>query len=755
MSFLYPSLLAAPFLAVLGLPILIHLINLMRQKRVRWAAMDFLLQSQRKNRRRILLKEWLLMGLRVMALAAILLMLAQPVLRTTWSTLLGGAETHHVVLLDDSYSMADRSGPGRAFAQATGFLDQLVEKSGQDTGRHRISLIRFSTAARPRGSQSHLFDLLEEEVTPDVRSRLESLVAKLRTSETDMGPLAALDEVRRLDPPPRDERRRIYLVSDFRRKDWSEATSLRQQINDLASGGAEIHLVHCAEEPPANLSIRHLRPAGGAVAAGVEFFLELAVRNFGQREVRDVVVQLEEDGHRRPAVVFDAIGPEETATRKIRVSFPTAGQHTVSARLDDDSTQADNVRYRVVEVTDTHPVLLIDGAPRARDAYFVATALAPGGRAVTGLSPVIQPPSYLRTAADLKKYAAIYLLNIDELGEAAVDATESFVRDGGGVVFFLGERCNSAVVNEQLFRDGKGLFPVALGVPTNLVETRDPESPDLVVDERHPVFSGFAQRKNSFLNQVRVYRYFSVRNEPDSATAPPKEEPTQLPDNTRVAVRLRNGAPLVVEKPFGEGRVVAVLTKASPEETTLGQWNTWAQGNPSFVVTLLQLQSYLAGSRGSASEHLVGWPLSIPFDGQRYVGKVRFRLPPGATQQILDVDAQQNPEGLVATCRDVSTSGIYRLELVTHDGQQEDKLIACNVAPEEGDLHRLDQGDIANRLSGIPYSFHRATELHDDARHLAGVNLSETLLVALVVLLCGEQVLAYAASYHPSRRGRP
>ncbi len=755
MSFLYPSLLAAPFLLVLGLPVLIHLINLMRQKRIKWAAMDFLLQSQRKNRRWVLLKEWLLMALRVLALAAILLMLAQPVLRSTWNTLLGGSQTHHVVLLDDSYSMADQSGPARAFAQATGFLAQLVDKCEQDTGRHRISLIRFSAAAPERGSRPQVFDLLEEEVTPDVRSRLETLVAELRTSQTDMGPLAALDEVRRLDPPQSDERRRVYLVSDFRRKDWSEATSLRQQISDLAAGGAEVHLVHCADPPPANLSILHLRPAGGAVAAGVEFFLELAVHNFGQREVRDVVVQLEEDGHRRPAVVFDAIGPAETAARKIRVSFPAAGQHTVSARLEDDSTQADNVRYRVVRVTDTQPVLLVDGAPRARDAYFVATALAPGGTAVTGLSPVIHPPSYLRTATDLDKYAAIYLLNIDELAEAAVDAVRQFVRDGGGVVFFLGERCNSAVVNAQLFRDGNGLFPLALGVPTNLIETRDPESPDLIVDERHPVFSGFAQRNNTFLDQVRVYRYFSVRDEPSVGSSSPAKRESRTPDTARVIVKLRNGAPLVVEKPFGEGRVVAVLTKASPEETSLGQWNTWAQGNPSFVVTLLELQSYLARSGRSVREHLVGWPLSVPFDGQRYTGKVRFRLPPGADQQTVDVDAEQGPEGLVAICRDVSTSGIYRLELVTREGEQENEFVACNVAAEEGDLHRLDRGDIASRLPGVPYTFHRAAELQDDARHLAGVNLSETLLIALVVLLCGEQLLAYAASYHPSRRGRP
>jgi len=34
-------------------PVLIHLINLLRQRRVKWAAMEFLLASQRKYRTRV------------------------------------------------------------------------------------------------------------------------------------------------------------------------------------------------------------------------------------------------------------------------------------------------------------------------------------------------------------------------------------------------------------------------------------------------------------------------------------------------------------------------------------------------------------------------------------------------------------------------------------------------------------------------------------------------------------------------------
>ena len=75
-SFVNPGLLWG--LAILAVPILIHLINLMRHRRVQWAAMEFLLISRRKNSAWIRLKELLLLALRVAIVAAVVLCCAAP-----------------------------------------------------------------------------------------------------------------------------------------------------------------------------------------------------------------------------------------------------------------------------------------------------------------------------------------------------------------------------------------------------------------------------------------------------------------------------------------------------------------------------------------------------------------------------------------------------------------------------------------------------------------------------------------------------
>src|SRR5882672_2479496 len=92
--------------ALVSAPILIHLINRMRFKRVRWTAMEFLLKSQKPNRRRLIIEQLILLLLRILLVVMTALLLAR---------FLGYAlaefrvrNTTHLVLLDDRLSMTDQ-----------------------------------------------------------------------------------------------------------------------------------------------------------------------------------------------------------------------------------------------------------------------------------------------------------------------------------------------------------------------------------------------------------------------------------------------------------------------------------------------------------------------------------------------------------------------------------------------------------------------------------------------------------------------
>ena len=76
-AFVSPALFVGGAAAVAA-PILIHLLARRRFKRIRWAAMEFLIDAERRNRRRLRMEEWILLALRCLAILLIGAMVARP-----------------------------------------------------------------------------------------------------------------------------------------------------------------------------------------------------------------------------------------------------------------------------------------------------------------------------------------------------------------------------------------------------------------------------------------------------------------------------------------------------------------------------------------------------------------------------------------------------------------------------------------------------------------------------------------------------
>jgi hypothetical protein len=735
-GFVYESLLWWG-LPLVALPVLIHLINLMRHRRVPWAAMEFLLASQKRHQKSILFKQWLLLLLRMLAIAAVVLMVAQPVVRNRWGAMFGGSTTHHVLLLDDSFSMSDRWADTSAFNEAKRVAARLGASAEHQDSPQFFTLLRFSRAAQlARGGRP---DMLAEPVDAGFEAKLEKALGELNASQTAAGPDEALAALDRLPPKGADENRIVYLLSDFRTSQWQDPAALVKSMSRIDQTGAQIHLVDCAEGIHQNLAIVGLRAASGTRAAGVPLTMEVTVRNFGPGAKERVSVVVEDDGHPRPAVVIEELPPGKSATRRFSVLFTSAGQHEVTARLESDAVDIDNRRWAVVDVPLAADVLIIDGDAKARDAYFLATALAPGGKITSGIKPLIETPSYLRNHA-LDGFETIYLANVPRLEDVEIDALETFVKGGGGLAIFLGELSRAAFYNDKLYRNGEGLFPLPLAGPAELPVERLDKAPDIEAGD-HPIFSVFAGERNSFLNLVVVNRYFAA--ERNWAPAPES--------SVKVIARLRNKAPLAVERQFGQGRVVAILTKAAPVETELGSWNNWARDNPSFVVAMLEMQSYLAAPRHPDAGRLVGTALSLGLDTSKVLPQVRFVPPGDDAGASVTVDATADGPAHKAVLADPGAAGIYQAQLTRIDGSPAVERFAYNVSGDEGDLRKIEPTQMAGRLSGLRYEFHRSGDITYNPQQLAGFNLSESLLYALLGVLLVESGLAYAASYHPQQ----
>ena len=800
MRFIFPSLTWAFFL--LAIPVLIHLINMMRHRRVKWAAMEFLLQSHKRHRKWIWLRQLLLLLLRMAAVAAVVAMLAQLVSDDRWSALFGGEATHHFVLLDDSYSMSDRIGETTAFDRAKQVLRRIADGAANQEPTHKFTLIRFSQAARwtitpsgapsgdadrdtdddvgdaaaPREQAGRTADLSAEAVDGNFDLRLEEIRRGLKASKLSVGASAALKGVQQLLDETMSENQVVYVISDFRAKEWESPAELREDLRQLEQVGAELHLVNCVNTARPNLVITDLSPSAGTRAAGVPLFMNVAVKNFGQQTAKGVQLKIKATHYDRakqdvsrpglpvsagdelPTVFIDEIEPGQTAQRRVQVHFPAAGAHVVQANLPPgDAVAADDERWCVVDFPDGVPVLVVEDGASQRHAYYLRSAIQPGPRAQTGLRPEVRPATFLRDIAPdtLNAYHAVYLLNVPRLDQKAVDNLQDYVRAGGGLAIFMGSECRVGFYN-RLHDQGRGLFPLPLASAGELDPKPAGDVPDLEF-EPHPLFDVFRGERNPFVRGIAVHRFYNTT----SGWAPE-------PDSTvRVLARLRNGMPLVVERKFGDGRVVAFLTPLAPG------WNNWAQ-DPSFVIVLLQLQSYLASQRGTDLPRLVGTPLTVQLDATKYRSDLTFVTPgdqpampntPAVPQTIERRAVKPADESAVLIASLGSTdmgggqigetdaTGIYEAWAITSQGDAEVRRYALNVEPTEGDLAIVTQRQLADKLNPVKFQYHRWQQFQADLAQQAGFNWSRIILLVLVGLLLVEQLMAYLASYHPARGG--
>src|SRR5262245_53398180 len=221
MQFVHQALTWGFLLALL--PLLIHLINMMRHRRVRWAAMEFLLASYKKHRKWIWLKQLLLLLARIAAVMFVVAMLAQLKTRDQWLAIFGGRVTHHYVVLDDSYSMSDRVAGASAMDAAKTVISTIVGRAAQEDSLQKLTLITYSQAraviADAKGPAEQAADFNAEPINSNFDLTLERKLHTFDATQLSVGPQDALAVLRQLFSQSKDETNIVYLLSDFRQKD--------------------------------------------------------------------------------------------------------------------------------------------------------------------------------------------------------------------------------------------------------------------------------------------------------------------------------------------------------------------------------------------------------------------------------------------------------------------------------------------------------------------------------------------------------
>src|SRR4051812_28734361 len=119
--------------ALVGLPILLHLIMKQEPKRLTFPAFRFLKQKLKTNQRKLRLRHFILLALRMLIITLFCLTLYQPTFKSDRLNITGEQPVATVIVIDTSpstgYMANDKSRLDEQRRRALELLDELPEKS--------------------------------------------------------------------------------------------------------------------------------------------------------------------------------------------------------------------------------------------------------------------------------------------------------------------------------------------------------------------------------------------------------------------------------------------------------------------------------------------------------------------------------------------------------------------------------------------------------------------------------------------------
>jgi len=736
LSFAHPAILGG--LALAALPIIIHLLNRRRFKTMEWAAMDFLLKAAVRNRRRVRLENLLLLLLRTLLVVLLILAVARPFTeRQDALAAIFGSEgaTERVILLDDSHSMKAGQGNTSAFDTAKTLVKRLVQRLHDERSADRVTVVLGS---RPRQGGEGFARVA---VASASYKRMLARVDGLRVTDTSFDAAAAVEAV--ADLVGEEERRVVlYVVSDFRRRDWMDAEAMRADVAkalELFSGRGQVRFLDVGSSPVQNLSVVDLKPVDRAVIAGVPATFVATVKNRGPDPVavRSVTFAFG-DRVQPPTQVEGTLEPGRSAEVKTEYTFRDDGPRVVEARLLTDALPGDDRRRRVVSVRRSIRFLLVDGEPDQEDyrgeTDFLAAALMPPGRTESGVRVEVTS-EHAFSGRELDDYDGVFLCNVYRLPEERVARLEEYVHAGGGLVFFLGDQVDPQVYNASFYGRGEEVGRKLLPLLLRDVEGSSEDYAHLGATALdHPVTAFLRGLNRIVFRTVAVQRY--VRCEPTAR------------GDARMILHLTDEAnsPFLAEKSFGDGRVLLFTTSADLE------WSNF----PHSILYLALLQEaaryIVRPDRGDATL-VAGAPIVIPYDPNEIGPQVAI-VPPaeaGGAPVPLTSRKEEDSKRLVYRFEDTRLAGTYTARLKTPDGEDFERPYAFNVAATEGDLARARLETLRDAVPGsrIERAGDEASVGADEANR---TEFWRTLVYALVAVAAVETLLAWRFGHHGKKR---
>lgn len=617
-NFLAPAALFG--LALLAIPVVIHLFQPRRVRETPFSSLRWLIQTKQRLARKIKWHQLLLLLIRAAFVIMIVLALARP--QFSGNTATATATVERFIVLDTSRSMAYRTAGDKSPFETGQHLAGDIIKRRQAGDRIAVLLTDTRTRILTPLTEDPEFSLLEVER------------AKAGVAGTDLG--SALSVVESMLPQCRKNASiELHIITDNHTGSWSPADV--QSFVAAVARPIRVQVLQVGPRSPANAWIAdaRVRETGEndktmltvEVACSGETIQQRDIRisDSSGREDRTLSVELKPGGGKQVTFSISSMANEENKIIKIQLEPP-------------DSLPEDDTFYVDLSSSGRLRVLLIEPATSRiaslRPGFHLKAALAALSQRRHEIDLTIQAPGEL-THADILDADIIILADVASLSAFNVAALDTRVKAGAGLAIFLGPQVERQTYNSGMHNP---LTPQESLLPLPLLPARDAANGFAAlrnVDWTHPLFAGLLDPKLGDIALTRARRFFTFDRE--------------ALENAFVVGWFDNDAPAVIEHTPGTGRVLIFNTTAN---------DTWSDlpRRSSFVPLVDQILSHLGGGTRTR-QFTADEPIAFVATGIREDETVSIEAPNGAHFQptINTVNGRT-----VVRVGDVTQTGVFR-----------------------------------------------------------------------------------------------
>jgi hypothetical protein len=691
-TFLQPLFLWAATAA--ALPLILHMMRRRKPIPIPFSTIRFLKLAERRCSSQVRMENLLLWLLRTLLMLALAAAFAAPVWRASGlERMLGQAHRDVAIVLDVSGSMRYETGSRRVWESALGAALDIV-RNLEAGDRACVFLAGEQPAAlvgQPSADLAAVSRLLREAQPRQGVCRLPESVAAA---------LAALRD-------SRGRERELYVLTDGQAVTW-RGFAAGTNATAQADGGWDpaavdpaiaVFVLLAGSSAPGNTWPAELRLQPDLIMTNTAATVSARLAHSGPAHSLTVSLLIDGREVRRRTAVLDSGG-----TAPVEFALPplAPGVHAAAIAVPRDGLPQDDTLHFLLRVREQLPALCVGGSGSA---FFLTTALNPG-RARAGAVTRVEPDDV--TATPLRDFSTVFLVDALPLGGQAILALEQYVRQGGVLAIFAGDRATTA---------DYAAWTILPAKPASIVDrpAGDRVRTLRLVAERDPLFADFTLPPGA-VPTLAIQRHLAWTTLEPEATA---------------IIQAGNDLPFLAGRTVGKGRVLLCAVSADRHWSNLPI--------TSFFLPLVhQVVQYGAGL---GREPLFAWlEPSLPLS----------RLLPdfGANDRLL------SPAGAMVAARPVRTG---TETVIQADGFEEPGVyahvpaagtprpgLALNWRRDESDLNPVDPSVIrgvtgfrALRLARDPEELQRQIE-----EQRRGRPLTEVLLWAVLVLAVAEVWLA-------------